>query len=95
MTEMPEWKQAMDRPRLKSLGDLFGVAKPVIGMVHLWPLPGAPGYTGYGLQRIIGQALMDAEALIQGGVDGLMVENMWDLPYYVGNDVKPSRRPKW
>jgi len=90
MTEMPEWKQAMDRPRLKSLGDLFGVAKPVIGMVHLWPLPGAPGYTGYGLQRIIGQALVDAEALIQGGVDGLMVENMWDLPYYVGNDVKPE-----
>ena len=90
MTEMPEWKQAMDRPRLKSLGDVFGVAKPVIGMVHLWPLPGAPGYTGYGLQRIIGQALVDAEALIQGGVDGLMVENMWDLPYYVGNDVKPE-----
>jgi membrane complex biogenesis BtpA family protein len=23
-------------------------------------------------------------------VDGLVVENMWDLPYYVGNDVKPE-----
>jgi uncharacterized protein len=27
---------------------------------------------------------------VQGGVDGLVVENMWDLPYYVGNDVKPE-----
>jgi membrane complex biogenesis BtpA family protein len=29
-----------------------------------------------------------AQALLAGGVDGLMVENMWDLPYYVGSDVK-------
>src|SRR2546425_12089738 len=90
MTRVPEWKQEMDRPRMKSLADLFGVPKPVIGMVHLWPLPGAPGYTGYGMQTIIAHALLDAEALIQGGVDALMVENMWDLPYYVGNDVKPE-----
>ncbi len=90
MTQLPEWKQAMDRPRLKSLADLFNPPKPVIGMIHLWPLPGAPGYTGYGIQTIIDQAMRDAEALMQGGVDGLMVENMWDLPYYVGNDVKPE-----
>ena len=90
MTNKPEWKQAMDRPRLKSLADFFGVPKPVIGMVHLWPLPGAPGYTGYGLGPIVEHALRDAEALVEGGVDGLMVENMWDLPYYVGRDVKPE-----
>jgi len=86
----PEWKQAMDRPRLKSLADLFGVPKPVIGMVHLWPLPGSPGYTGYGMQKIIDQAMQDAEALVQGGVNGLMVENMWDLPYHVGSAVQPE-----
>ncbi len=90
MKPAPEWKQAMDRPRLKSLADLFGVPKPVIGMVHLWPLPGAPGYSGYGMQTILDNALRDAEALVQGGVDGLAVENMWDLPYYVGNEVKPE-----
>jgi membrane complex biogenesis BtpA family protein len=88
--QMPEWKQEMDRPRLRSLADLFPAPKPVIGMVHLWPLPGAPGYTGYGMQVIVEHALRDAEALVQGGVDGLVVENMWDLPYYVGNDVKPE-----
>ena len=86
----PEWKQQMDFPRLKSLAEFFGVPKPVIGMVHLWPLPGAPGYTGYGMQTIIDHALRDAEVLVQGGVEGLIVENMWDLPYYVGADVKPE-----
>lgn len=90
MTPKPEWKQEMDRPRLKSVSELFGVPKPVIGMVHLWPLPGAPGYTGYGMNAILEHALQDAEALIEGGVDGLMVENMWDLPYYVGNSVQPE-----
>lgn len=90
MAGKPEWKEAMEAPRLKSLADLFNVPKPVIGMVHLWPLPGAPGYRGYGMQTIIEKALRDAEALAEGGVDGLMVENMWDLPYYVGGDVKPE-----
>lgn len=90
MDSGPSWKQEMDRPRLRSLADLFGVPKPVIGMVHLWPLPGAPGYTGYGMRMIIDHALRDAETLLEGGVDGLIVENMWDLPYYVGTEVKPE-----
>lgn len=90
MIPRPAWKQEMDRPRLKSLVELFGVPKPAIGMIHLWPLPGAPGYSGYGMQTIVDHALRDAEALVQGGVDGLVVENMWDLPYYVGAEVKPE-----
>jgi uncharacterized protein len=88
--QQPEWKQAMDRPRLKLLSDLFKTAKPVIGMVHLWPLPGSPGYTGYGMQKIIDHALYDAELLVKGDVNGLMVENMWDLPYYAANSLKPE-----
>src|SRR5690348_5014375 len=75
MTNTPEWKQALDRPRLKSLLDLFPSPKPVIGMIHLWPLPGAPGYNGYGVQKIVDNAEREAESLIHGGVDGLMVEN--------------------
>jgi len=90
MDATPKWKLEMDRPRLKSLTDLFHVQKPVIGMVHLWPLPGAPGYSGYGMRAILDHALRDAETLVKGGVDGLIVENMWDLPYYVGDDVKPE-----
>jgi hypothetical protein len=92
MEQKPEWKQAMDAPRLRRLEDLFGVAKPVIGMVHLWPLPGAPGYMGdsrgYGMKRILDEALREAESLVAGGVDGLIVENMWDLPFRVGAAVQ-------
>ena len=57
-------------------------------MVHLWPLPGAPCYAGYGTQKIIDEALRDAETLVQGGVNALMVENMWDVPYRVGPAVQ-------
>ena len=81
------WKERLDSIRLDALSDLFGVEKPVIGMVHLWPLPGSPGYTGYGMDTILDHAKRDAEVLLEGGVDGLIVENMWDLPYYVGTDV--------
>lgn len=87
---LPEWKERLNSLRLESLEELFGVKKPIIGMVHLLPLPGAPGYTGYGMDLIIERALQDAEALVEGGVDALIVENMWDLPYYVGADVPPE-----
>ena len=87
---LPEWKKRLNSLRLESLEELFGVNKPIIGMVHLLPLPGAPGYTGYGMGLIIERALQDAEALVEGRVDALMVENMWDLPYYVGADVPPE-----
>jgi membrane complex biogenesis BtpA family protein len=82
------WKKRLDDIRLDSLADLFDVDKPIIGMVHLWPLPGAPGYAGYGMDAILDHAQSDAEMLLEGGVDGLIVENMWDLPYYVGTDVQ-------
>jgi membrane complex biogenesis BtpA family protein len=82
------WKERLDKIRLDSLDEMFHVEKPVIGMVHLDPLPGSPGYTGYGMAPILDHARQDAEALLEGGVDGLIVENMWDLPYYVGTEVQ-------
>jgi len=82
-----EWRKRLESHRLRSLEELFGVDKPIIGMVHLWPLPGAPGYSNYGIDHIIERALRDATALVEGGVDGLIVENMWDLPYFVGADI--------
>ncbi len=82
------WKQHLDGLRLGSLDELFEIEKPIIGMIHLWPLPGAPGYAGHGMDTILEQARHDAKVLLEGGVDGLIVENMWDLPYYVGTDVQ-------
>ena len=83
----PEWKKKQDALRLSSLTDLFGVDKPIIGMVHLPPLPGSPNYQGGGLAPIVEWALRDVETYQQAGVDGLIVENMWDHPYFVGEDV--------
>jgi len=87
---MVEWKEKMDNVKMKNLQEIFGADKPIIGMVHLIPLPGAPGYDFYGMDAIIEKALADAKILEEGGVDGLMVENMWDHPYYVGEDVPPE-----
>jgi membrane complex biogenesis BtpA family protein len=81
---IPGWASKFWGSRLTSLEDLFGVEKPIIGMVHLMPLPGSPAYEGWGMDEIIDNALKDAEALVRGGVDGIIVENMWDLPYFSG-----------
>jgi membrane complex biogenesis BtpA family protein len=85
-----KWTEELYGKRLKSLKEIFEVEKPIIGMVHLLPLPGSPGYSGYGMDVVIDQALRDAKALVEGGIDGMIVENMWDLPYYVGNEVPPE-----
>jgi hypothetical protein len=76
--------------RMGSLKEVFPNPKPIIGMVHLRPLPGAPAYEGESIDTIIGQARKDATALVEGGVDGIIVENMWDLPYFVGKSVPPE-----
>ena len=60
----PIWKSHLDSLQITSLADIFRTAKPVIGMVHCWPMPGAPGYQGYGMRDIIRHAQSDAEALI-------------------------------
>ena len=59
------------------------IPKPVIGMIHLMPLPGSPGYGG-DLGAIREAALRDADALFTGGVHGLMIENFGDVPFYPG-----------
>jgi hypothetical protein len=86
----PPWKARLDALRIKDLEDIFGTPKPIIGMVHCWPLPGAPGYTGYGIDTIIDHAVRDARALAEGGVHGLIVENMWDVPFRSGSRVAPE-----
>ena len=54
---------------------------PVIGMLHAPALPGAPGYDGQpgGLQASL---LRDASALADGGVNGLLLENFGDTPFF-------------
>lgn len=55
----------------------------LIGMVHLGPLPGAPGWSG-DLAGLFDAAVRDGERLLEAGFDALIVENMGDLPYLKG-----------
>ncbi|MGC8580152.1 MAG: BtpA/SgcQ family protein [bacterium] len=87
---MEEWAREFYSKRMKSLKELFNVDKPIIGMVHLIPLPGSPAYNGWSMDLVIEKAKRDAKVLVENGVDGLIVENMWDLPYYVAKEVPPE-----
>ena len=60
------------------------VSKPIIGMLHLPPLPGAPAFDG-DLATIRERMLADAQMLAAGGVNGLMLENFGDTPFYPAN----------
>lgn len=62
--------------------------RTVIGMVHLVPLPGSPRWAG-SMRDVIAAALADARALIDGGVDALLVENFGDAPFTAGR-VEPA-----
>ena len=57
--------------------------KPVIGMVHLAPLPGSPRARDR-MKSVRSAALRDTEALIQGGVHGIILENFGDAPFFPG-----------
>jgi len=58
---------------------LFGGVKPVLGMIHLPPLPGSP--RGGTLEAALEAARTDAEVLTGAGVDGLVIENFGDAPF--------------
>ena len=62
------------------LGELLG-DKPIIGVIHLPPLPGYP--TSPGIAAVVAKALRDLEALEDGGVSGVLVENEEDRPHRV------------
>lgn len=60
------------------------VERPVIGMVHLSPLPESPRYDG-NWSAVQARALADAAALVEGGVQALMIENFGDVPFEPGS----------
>ncbi len=63
---------------------MFGLDRcALVGMVHLQPLPGSPGWSG-SMEDVLEAARRDARVLIDGGCDALLVENMGDVPYLRG-----------
>ncbi len=79
-----------DRPDApgRLLQGLFTAERPLVGMVHLLPLPGAPRWGG-SMDAVVERALADARALAGGELDGIIVENFLDAPFYP-NRVPPE-----
>ncbi|NET00687.1 MAG: BtpA/SgcQ family protein [Sphaerospermopsis sp. SIO1G2] len=70
------------------LYQLFKTRRPIIGVVHLLPLPTSPRWGG-SLKAVIDRAEQEATALASGGVNGLIVENFFDAPF-TKNHVDPA-----
>jgi membrane complex biogenesis BtpA family protein len=70
------------------LYQLFKTRTPIIGVVHLLPLPTSARWGG-SLKAVIDRAEQEATALASGGVDGIIVENFFDAPF-TKNQVDPA-----
>jgi membrane complex biogenesis BtpA family protein len=60
---------------------VLGARSPLVGMIHLPALPGAPG-NDCDREAIRDAALRDARALDEANVDAVLVENFGDAPFY-------------
>lgn len=59
----------------------FWERRPLIGMVHLPPLPGSARDNEATMAKVCERAVADAQALAAGGADALVVENFFDAPF--------------
>jgi len=67
---------------------LFQNAKPVIGVIHVGALPGTPRGSK-SVAELVRQAQEEARVYRECGVDGVIIENMHDVPYLKG-EVGPE-----
>ena len=58
--------------------------KLLIGVVHLRPLPGSPGWRG-DLESLIEFSVNDARAYERGGAHAVFIENFGDVPFTKGH----------
>ncbi|WP_417722894.1 BtpA/SgcQ family protein [Salipiger sp.] len=70
-----------------AIQDIFGREKALIGMIHCPPFPGAPRYRGASMDDVYDTCMRDAEACIEGGLHGLMIENHGDVPFSKPEDI--------
>ena len=69
---------------------IFDHPKPIIGMIHLAPLPGAPRYDGQPVEEIYAAGVSDALTMSEAGIDGIIVENAFDLPFARPEAIGPE-----
>ncbi len=58
--------------------------KVLLGVVHLRPLPGSPRHSGEKVESIARAARADAQAILDAGFDGWLLENFGDAPFFKG-----------
>ena len=63
---------------MKSL--LASQPKTLIGVIHLWALPGSPQWQG-DFEAVVDSAVRDAQAYERGGAHALFIENFGDVPF--------------
>ena len=73
-----------------AIREIFGTDKVLIGMVHCPAFPGAPRYRGADMASIYDACMRDAEALVEGGMHGLIIENHGDIPFSKPEDIGPE-----
>src|SRR5689334_19030569 len=61
----------------------FKTAKPIIGVIHAGALPGTPA-NHQSVAELVKSAANEATLYRDGGVDGIIIENMHDVPYLRG-----------
>jgi len=70
------------------MNSLFSDPKPVVGVIHVGALPGTPR-SERSVGELIGTAREEAKIYRECGVDGIIIENMHDVPYLKG-EVGPE-----
>jgi membrane complex biogenesis BtpA family protein len=59
---------------------VFPAEKAVVGMIHVPALPGTPRHR-HAVAQIVEQCAAEARTYTSAGFDGLLIENMHDVPY--------------
>ncbi len=70
------------------LSAIWPAGAPLVGMVHLAPLPGSPAWGG-SMRATLERAMRDGEALAEAGFDALLIENFNDTPFHK-DEVPPE-----
>jgi membrane complex biogenesis BtpA family protein len=69
--------------------NIFSEEKPLLGMIHVQALPGTPRHI-YPVKQIIDKAIHEAQLYRESGINGVIIENMHDIPYLntqVGEEI--------
>lgn len=82
--------QTISSQTSNAIRDIFGTDKVLIGMVHCPAFPGAPRYRGAEMSTVYDACMRDADALVEGGMHGVIVENHGDIPFSKPEDIGPE-----